>query len=94
MHRVSQPMAAAVVGNVMTSAGRFCLMATPTNTLRAHNAHGLLHLLHDHVHVRDLAHRKLVFNAIVVEAGTTGENLDTLLGQTLQVVEHPVSPRR
>lgn len=87
-------MAAAVVGNVMTSAGRFSLMATPTNTLRAHDAHGLLHLLHDHVHVGDLAHRKLVFNAKVVQAGTAGENLDTLLGQALQVVEAPESPLR
>ena len=88
MHRDSHPMAAAVVGNVMTSAGRFSLMATPTNTLRAHDAHGLLHLLHDHVHIRDLAHRELVLNAIVIEAGAAGKDLDALLGQTLQVVEH------
>ena len=72
----------------MTSAGRFSLMATPTNTLRAHDAHGLLHLLHDHVHVGDLAHGKLVLNAIVVEAGAAGKDLDALLGQTLQVVEY------
>ena len=70
--RLSHPIAAAVVGNVITSAGRFSLMAIPSNELRAHDAHGLLHLLHDHVHVGDLAHRELVLNAKVIEAGAAG----------------------
>ena len=43
---------------------------------------------HDRVHVGDLAHRKLVFNAKVVQAGTAGEISTPCSAGALQVIEH------